>query len=257
MGYNIMNRLLTEKIKYPLNNNLNIKNNRYNIDISLFSLTHSCSIQIHNENPNQTELFYYLSLVSLLDIVRFDSLKRKTIYSKQIYFNIIVDTLLYDFTQFIIQIYECIYGQKYKVLNNKYNNAYFNKLYYKYWILKPNINTIFNNYHKLIYSADILSYLIIHSLEEDELGIVQESLDKILCILLECLDILDIFIKSDVYCTIYGYESKGIKNKNINHIYKAIETAVIRVIIKMYNYLELLKLPHKNALRLQSYLDRM
>ncbi len=101
-GYNLMNRLLTESISYPsdLYNNVNIKNNRYNINILLFSLTHSYSI-VCNENKKQIELFDYLSLIKLLNI-----------YSKQIYFNIIINTsnenVLSFFDSKIIEI-ECLF----------------------------------------------------------------------------------------------------------------------------------------------------
>ena len=90
-------------------------------------------------------------------------------------------------------------------------------------------------------------------MQEEELGIVQESLEQILCVLLECLDIMDIFLKSAKYRDIYKHRHLQ-RNQIINCLYKGIETSLMRIVMAMHSYLDQLKLPQKNAARLQSYL---
>eukprot|EP01083_Nonionella_stella_P039869 108438_1 len=264
IGYSIMNRLLTEKVdmsrfngyKYPLINN---SANGRCIDIRLLALTQSHSA--HVDKPIEREYFCYLALVELLDVVQYDQKQRQGIYSTQLYFNILVETLLAEYSTFIISLYEYIYGENNR--NSQQNRAqagwlsstsFFGSMWYTYFTLKPEISNIFKNYELLIYAADILSFVIIHSLEEDELGIVQDSVEQILCVLLECLDILDIFVKCNVYRDMYPKNQCHQRNEVMDCLYKGIEAALMRIVVHMYKYLDALKLPQKNAQRLQSYL---
>ena len=287
LSYLLMHRFLTEKCDMSryndcpaimvesLNNQSNTLNR--NIDCRLIALTQSFYVNFNK--PIQTLYFFNLSLINLLDIVQFNPKQRKSIYSTQIYYNLIVQSLLSEFTTFIISLYETIYGDNNLLNRNNMNNttsfnmsfnrsfgggnamqnkSLFGQFWYKQFTLKPEISHIFRNYEILIHSSDILSFLIIHSLEEDELGIVQESLEQILCVLLECIDILDLFLKSQIYKTLYkqGYGGGGTSNKTqiINALYKGIETSLTRIIVAMHPYLDSLTLPPKNAHRLQSYL---
>lgn len=269
IGELILNRLMTEKCdlgryngcKFPLiSSNKNDNTLSRNIDCRLLAITQSHPLILNDISKNtQIIYFYNLALIELLDIVQFDSKQRKQIYSTQIYYNLIVETLLSEYTTFIISLYEYIYGLR--NINDQYrqnminsNIASYKLFWYKTFTLKPEISYIFKNYQILIYSADILSFLIIHSLEEDELGIVQESLEQILCVLLECLDILDNFIKSKIYRKLYLKQGSLQKNEIINTLYKGIESSLMRIIMSMHSYLDQLKLPKKNAHRLQSYL---
>merc|ERR1712228_367226 len=164
------------------------------------------------------------------------------------------ETLLSEYTSFIIALYEYVYGNDRKRMNAA--SSFVAKFWYKHFTLKPDIDAIFKDYQILIHAADILSFLIVHSLEEDELGIVQDSLEQILCVLLECLDILDIFLKNKLYTDLYGKHALNQRNEIINCLYKGIENALMRIIVNMYSYLGSLKLPKKNAQRLQSYLNQ-
>jgi len=280
LGYLIMNRILTEKTdlsrwngaQFPLIENPSNVLSR-NTDCRLLAFTQSHLPEV--QQPIRREYFYHLALIELLDLVQYDGKQRRAIYATQIYYNIIVETLLAEYTSFVTTLYEYLFGdnnphqmrlrheqqtassymsqiQRMNVLSQQ---SFVGAWWFKVFTLRPEIASIFRNYQTLIYAADILSFLIVHSLEEDELGIVQESLEQILCVLLECLDILDLFLKSKIYREVYaanGYQSG--KNEVINALYKGIETALMRVVVAMHSFLGELKLPQKNAQRLQSYL---
>eukprot|EP00485_Elphidium_margaritaceum_P003161 CAMPEP_0202687498 /NCGR_PEP_ID=MMETSP1385-20130828/3166_1 /ASSEMBLY_ACC=CAM_ASM_000861 /TAXON_ID=933848 /ORGANISM="Elphidium margaritaceum" /LENGTH=591 /DNA_ID=CAMNT_0049342301 /DNA_START=91 /DNA_END=1866 /DNA_ORIENTATION=- len=299
----IMNRILTEKVdlsryngcQFPLIENASNELCR-NVDCRLLALTQaqstdnnaaatvSSSSSSVEQSAVQQKYFYYLALIELLDIVQYDAKQRAAIYATQIYYNLVVDTLVAEHTAFVTALYEYVYGdrnpsrmrlkqQQQQQQQQQHHGSsswtvtqlqswslmpqqsIFGALWYKHFTLKPNMTALFEHHEILMYSADILSFLVIHSLEEDELGIVHDSLEQILCVFLESLDILDIFIKSNLYRHMYASDGHTLhRNATINALQKCIESALMRIVVVMHSYLGDLKLPAKNAQRLQSYL---
>ena len=174
IGELILNRLLTEKVdmgryngcQFPMiQSSTNNNTLSRNIDCRLLAITQSHHISLnYNINKDKHILYFYnLVLIELIDIVQFDAKKRKQIYSTQIYYNLIVETLLSEYTTFIIALYEYIYGDNYKLNKNRWNlkNTQHNNnsFWYKIFTLKPDITFMFRNYQILIHSGDILSFL--------------------------------------------------------------------------------------------------
>ena len=262
-SYLVMNRLLTEKEDmsrfngciHPL---IDKSATGRSVDIRLLALTHSHLSTV--DNVDHREYFANLALVELLDVVQYDPKQRKLIYGTQIYYNLLVETLLAEYTTFITALYQYLYGPQHRnhVRTNSQRPLWTNccgSFFYRTFSLRPEMKGLLRNYQGLVRGADILSFLVVHSLEEDELGIVQESLEQIVAVLLECLDILDIYQESNVYRDCIG--QRGVKtqrNAVIHCLYKGIETALMRIVQSMHSYLGSLKLPEKNAKRLQNYL---
>jgi len=263
ISYLVMNRLLTEKAdlsrfngcKHPL---ISGSATGRSIDIRMMALTHSHLA--NHDNEDHREYFANLALLELLDVVQFDPKQRKLIYGTQIYYNLLIETLLAEYTTFITALYEYLYGPNSR---KNYGTDPHRPLWtnccgsylYRTLSLQPEMKNLLRNYQGLIRAADILSFLVVHSLEEDELGIVQESLEQILAVLLECLDILEIYQESNVYRDCIGH--RGVKTQRvgvINCLWRGIETALMRIVKSMHSHLTTLKLPEKNAKRLQKLL---
>ena len=257
-----MNRLLTEKedmsrfngTKHPL---ISGSTTGRSIDIRMIALTHTSLPNLGS--VNQEEYFANLALVELLDVVQFDSKQRKLIYATQIYYNLVVETLLAEYTTFITSLYEYLYGpnNRNQPIGNTPRALWTNccgSYFYRKLTLEPEMKRLLTNYQGLVRGADILSFLVIHSLEEDELGIVQESLEQIMAVFLECLDILDIYQESNVYRDCIGYRGQRTPRVGVlNCLCGGVETAIMRIVRSMHSHLGSLKLPEKNAKRLQRF----
>merc|ERR1719384_2678073 len=116
--------------KYPLIEN---SANGRCVDVRLLALTQSYSFQI-KDDEKERKYFCYLALLELLDVVQYDEKQRKLIYGTQIYFNIVVETLLAEYTTFITSLYEHIYGDKAKQSNT--SSFFFGDFYVKHFTLK-------------------------------------------------------------------------------------------------------------------------
>jgi len=271
-SYLLLNRLLTEKedmsrfngAQFPLIPGTSASSSSSAarcVDVRMMALTKQPQSGSSAAADCRKDYFFNLALFELLDVVRYDAKQRKLLFGTSKYFQLLKEALLAELTAFITSTYRFLYGPRRRsdprsdsqrgYLWTTCCGAYF----YRAFVLEPEMRALFANWQSLVCAADILSFLVLHSLEDDDLGIVQEALEQIMAVLLEALDILDIFHESRAFAECCGQRAlRRQRNGVTNALYKGIETAVMRIVRSMHSHLAALKLPDKNAKRLRTYL---
>jgi len=202
------------------------------IDCRLMALTHAHCAE--RDSPSERAFMARLALAELCDVVRFDCAQRKRMYATPAYLGVVVSALLAQLCELMYVLYEGVYGEV------KEQGRARRRLEAAEWTGEEEV-----------YCAGVVSWLVLWSLEEDELGVMQEWLQQCMCVLLEMADILDQRIKASGHI---GTSARV--QTRLLVLRKAMEAALARIIGCMHAHLGELKLPSKNAMRLMRYLDQ-
>jgi len=203
------------------------------IDVRLMALTRAHCADY--DRPSERDFFAALALSELRDVVQFDANQRRRMFATPAYLGVVVSVLLSEVTTMMHSVYDAVYGEAAVCARAR------RAMEQAQWA------------EGVGRCAGVVSFLVLHSLEEDELGVMQEWLERVLCVLLECVDVLDQRVKNGGDGRI---RTSARLQRRLLGLRKAMEAALARIIGCMHAHLGEIKLPSKNAMRLMSYLDQ-